>query len=201
MIINTSEKIIDIDKLPEVVSHLKKQGKKIVTTNGAFDILHVDHKVVLERSRALGDILIVGVNSDRSVKQYKSEDRPIIPDDERAQLIAALACVDYVTIFHEPDPIKFLQIVKPSIHTKGGDYDPDKLIETKTVRENGGEVVAIPHPVIRTTSSIIEKILKIRGQARLYRYKECDLQYFLHQCLYWEWPEIHLGYFVILYFR
>ena len=160
---NTNKKFIPITELGPIVESLKKEGKKIVTTNGAFDLLHVDHKTVLEESKALGDVLIVGVNSDSSIKQYKSDLRPILPEAERAELISAFACVDYVTIFYEERPINFLEIVKPHIHTKGGEYDPEKLHETATVRKNGGEIVPIHHPTRQTTTAIIERILKIYG--------------------------------------
>lgn len=152
-----------MDKLGEISSVLKKEGKKIVTTNGAFDILHIGHKRALEASRALGDVLIVGVNSDTSVKQYKSEQRPIISENERAELLAGFACVDFVTIFNEPDPCHFLEVVKPDIHTKSGDYVADEIIEVPTVRNNGGEVVIISLVEGVSTTNIIDRILKVYG--------------------------------------
>ena len=154
-----SSKIVPENKLFFLTRKLKKQGKKIVTTNGAFDMLHVGHILLLEKSKSLGDILIVGINSDSSVKQYKSEKRPIIPEAERARLVAALTCVDYITIFNEPDPVNFLELVKPAIHTKGGDYDSEKLIETVTVLRNGGEVVIISDR-IQWTTEIINRLIE-----------------------------------------
>jgi len=159
---NTKQKILSLTQLKEVVTDLKKLGKKIVTTNGAFDMLHIGHKRVLEESKLLGDILIVGINSDTSVKRYKSDLRPIIPEIERAELVAALACVDYITIFNESDPINFLELVKPAIHTKGGDYNPEKLLETPVIQKNGGKIVIIPGKV-QSTTDIIDRILKIYG--------------------------------------
>lgn len=157
---NTIQKIVTLQELEVIVTGLKKEGKKIVTTNGAFDLFHVGHKKVLEESKSFGDVLIVGVNSDASVKQYKSNKRPIIPEDERAEIVAALACVDYVLIFEDLRPIKFLEIVKPDIHTKGGEYDVEKLHETEIIRQNGGVIIKTKS-VKLTTTEIIEKIKKI----------------------------------------
>lgn len=164
-IMNTQSKIVSLEKLEIIVADLKKQSKKIVTTNGAFDILHVGHKRALEASRALGDVLIVGVNSDSSVKQYKSYLRPIMPENDRAEMLAGLACLDYVTIFNETDPKNFLELVKPNIHTKSGDYKAEELKETPTVIKNGGEVVIIPYVSGQSTTNVIEKIIKIYGQS------------------------------------
>ncbi|MCR4333503.1 MAG: D-glycero-beta-D-manno-heptose 1-phosphate adenylyltransferase [Patescibacteria group bacterium] len=160
---NTRAKLVSLAELPAIVEKLKKQGKKIVTTNGAFDILHVGHKRALEESKSLGDVLIVGVNSDSSVKQYKSDLRPIIPEDDRAEVLAGLACVDFVTIFTETDPKNFLDLVKPDIHTKSGDYKEEELKETSTVLQNGGEVVIIPFIEGKSTTNIIDRILKVYG--------------------------------------
>jgi len=159
---NTTKKITDLQELVSIVENLKKQGKKIVTTSGAFDILHAGHITALEQSKSLGDILIVGLNSDSSIKKYKSDKRPIIPEKERAIMLAALTSVDYVIIFNEPDPINFLELVKPDIHTKGEDHDPEKLLETEVVRQNGGVIIKTKS-VKPTTTEIVEKILKIYG--------------------------------------
>ena len=152
------KKIVSLKELDSIVTELKSMNKKIVSTNGAFDLLHVGHKRALEESKQLGDILIVGINSDSSVKQYKSKLRPIIPDTERAEMVAGLSCVDYVTIFHEKDPLRFLEIARPDIHTKGGDYDPKKLIEFNVLRKNGVKIVKTKS--IKSTTDIIKKILK-----------------------------------------
>src|SRR3989344_186268 len=141
---NTLQKIVTLEELGVIVAELKKQGKKIVTTNGAFDLLHIGQKRALEESKSLGDVLIVVLNSDTSVKKYKSDLRPVLPEAERAEMVSALACVDYVTIFTDTDPINLLEFIKPAVHTKGGDYTADELLETPTVRKNGGEVVIIP---------------------------------------------------------
>ena len=134
------EKILSIDKLMEVVDKLKKSNKKIVTTNGIFDILHIGHVRYLQDAKKWGDILVVCVNSDVSTKKIKGPQRPLNNENDRAEMLAALQCVDYVTIFAEENPIKILGIIKPDIHVKGGDYQPDQLVEADTVRKNGGEV-------------------------------------------------------------
>jgi rfaE bifunctional protein nucleotidyltransferase chain/domain len=157
-------KVVTQEELKGIVAQLKSQGKKIVTTNGSFDILHVGHVRALQLTRALGDVLIIGVNSDSSVKQYKSDQRPIIPQDDRAEMLAALACVDYVTIFTETDPRNFLELVKPNVHCKSGDYDAEKMIETPVVRKNGGEVKIIPFVPGKSTTAIVKKICDVYGQ-------------------------------------
>ncbi len=155
---NARDKILPLTELPALVETLKKEGKKIVTTNGCFDILHIGHLRALEASNALGDVLIVGINSDASVKDYKSPLRPIVPQAERAEMIAGLACVDYVTIFPERNPIRFLELVQPDIHTKSSDRQADKLPETPIVRQHGGDVVMVPLIPGQSTTKIIDRI-------------------------------------------
>lgn len=160
---STKNKIISLGELKIAVDDLKKQGKKIVTTNGAFDILHVGHKRALEESKSLGDILIVGVNSDASVKQYKSDFRPIISEVDRAEMVAGFECVDYIVIFNEPDPINFLNQIKPHIHTKSGDYKAEDLIEYSTLTKNDTKIVIVPLITDKSTTKIINRILEIYG--------------------------------------
>jgi len=155
---NSLNKVVTLDQLASIVADLKSQGKKIVTTNGAFDILHVGHKRALEASRALGDVLIVGVNSDSSVRQYKSDLRPIVPEADRTEMLSALGCVDFVTIFNEVDPRNFLEFIKPHIHTKSGDYKVEDLLETSTVEKNGGKVVIIPFVNGKSSTDLIKRI-------------------------------------------
>jgi rfaE bifunctional protein nucleotidyltransferase chain/domain len=157
-------KVVTQQELATIVADLKKQGKKIVTTNGAFDVLHVGHVRSLQQAKSFGDVFIVGVNSDSSVKKYKSDKRPIIGENDRAELLAALSCVDYVMIFSETDPRAFLELVKPAIHTKSGDYEAEKMIETPTVRKNGGEVRIIPFLPGISTTEIVKKICDVYGQ-------------------------------------
>lgn len=157
-------KIVPLAELATIVAGLRSQGKRIVTTNGAFDILHVGHARALQQAKSFGDVLIVGVNADSSVKQYKSDKRPVIGEQDRAELLAALACVDYVTIFAETDPRAFLEIVKPHTHVKSGDYEAEKMIETPTVRKHGGDVRIVPLIAGKSTTAIINKIREIYGQ-------------------------------------
>lgn len=157
---NTKQKIVSIRQLQKIVAELKERDKKIVATNGAFDLLHIGQKRCLEESKLLGDILIVGINSDSSVKQSKSDLRPIIHEDERAELVAALACVDYVTIFNEKDPVNFLELIHPNIYTKGGDYTLEQNLEADFVRKNVGKIIIIPGK-IQSTTDIIKKIIEI----------------------------------------
>lgn len=138
---------------------LRAAGKRVVFTNGVFDILHVGHLRYLEAARALGDALLIGVNADASVRRLKGPTRPINPENERAELLAALRCVDGVCVFHEDTPMELIQVVRPDIHAKGGDYKtPDALPETPLVRSLGGEVVILPLVPDRSTTRIVETL-------------------------------------------
>jgi len=137
---------------------LRAEGKKVVSTNGCFDILHVGHSRILAESKALGDVLVVGLNSDSSVSKLKGPSRPINKQDDRAELLAALSAVDYVTIFDEDTPVEFLKELKPNIHVKGADYKPEDLQETPVVRSFGGEVVILQLVPGRSTSNVVSKI-------------------------------------------
>lgn len=135
---------------------LRGQGKRIVFTNGVFDLLHVGHVRYLQDARALGDALFIGVNSDDSVRRLKGPTRPLNLEDERAELLAALSCVDAVSIFGEDTPHALIEVVRPHIHAKGGDYaSPDVLPETPLVRSLGGEVVILPLTPGRSTTRLI----------------------------------------------
>ena len=151
-------KVIDRKNLDEVIFEEKNQNKKIVSTNGCFDILHVGHVRYLQESKKQGDILVVYLNSDASVKRLKGESRPLNSESDRAEVLAALACVDYVVIFEEDTPCNLIEITKPDVHTKGGDYNPDNLPETKVIRENGGELVFINFTEGKSTTATIEKM-------------------------------------------
>lgn len=152
--------LLDREKLGEIVEELKKQGKTIVFTNGCFDILHVGHLKYLNESKRQGDILIVGVNSDSSVKKLKGETRPINNQFDRAEILGGLKAVDFTTIFEEQTPIETLEIIKPNIHIKGGDYKKEDLPETKIVEKNGGEVRILSFVDGKSTTNIINKIKK-----------------------------------------
>lgn len=148
------------DELSARAESLRAEGKRIVFTNGVFDILHVGHVRYLEQARSLGDALFVGINSDASVRRLgKGPDRPINPEDERAEVIAALRCVDGVCVFDEDTPVALIEAVKPTIHCKGGDYaSPDALPETALVRSLGGDVVILSLVPGRSTTRVVEKL-------------------------------------------
>lgn len=131
-------------ELIEVVEKARSAGKVIVFTNGCFDILHVGHIRYLEKARAMGDLLVVGVNTDESVRRLKGPDRPINSESDRAEVLAALECVDYVSLFAEDTPVELIQTIKPDIDVKGGDYSPDDMPEAAVVQAYGGRVEIIP---------------------------------------------------------
>ena len=133
-------------------------GKKIVTTNGSFDIIHIGHVKSLVEAKKLGDVLIVGLNSDSSIKKYKSPDRPIIGQEDRAEMLAALECVDYVTIFDETDPIELLKIIKPDFHVKS--KSGFKGLERDVVEENGGKIILLDDVEGKSTTGILERLKK-----------------------------------------
>ncbi|MBX9906620.1 D-glycero-beta-D-manno-heptose 1-phosphate adenylyltransferase [Patescibacteria group bacterium] len=134
------------------------RDKVIVTTNGVFDLLHVGHVRYLEEAKALGDILVVAVNSDSSVKENKGPARPFNSEKDRAEVLAALACVDYVTIFNEKTPVEVLRKLKPAIHVKGGDYVMEQIVERQVVEEGGGKVVLLNKIDCASTTDIAAKI-------------------------------------------
>src|SRR3989344_3514302 len=137
------QKIKKINELKKIVAELRAKGKKIITTNGVFDILHIGHIRYLQEAKKLGDVLILAINSDSSTKKIKGPKRPLNNENDRAEALAALECVDYVTIFNEENQIKILQEIKPNIHVKGGDYDISQIIEKGVVEKNGGKVILI----------------------------------------------------------
>jgi len=154
-----SEKIIEREELKEKVEALKKAGKRIVFTNGCFELLHIGHVHYLSAAKAEGDILVVGVNSDRSVREIKGPRRPVMPENERAEVLASLACVDFVTLFDEPDPLVTIRTLMPDVLVKGADWEEDAIVGKDVVEANGGRVVRIPLTQGASTTGIIEKIL------------------------------------------
>jgi rfaE bifunctional protein nucleotidyltransferase chain/domain len=152
------KEVVNINELAKVVAVLKANGKRIVTTNGCFDILHKGHVSILQAAKEMGDVLIVGLNSDDSVRKLKGASRPINNENDRAAVLAALKSVDFVTIFTEDTPVEFLKAVKPDIHVKGADYSKDKLEETPVVEAAGGKVVLLPITKGLSTTSIVDKI-------------------------------------------
>lgn len=157
-----SEKIL-ADRLKDKIEFLRRQNKdlKVIATNGCFDILHIGHVRSLQKAKSLGNFLVVGINSDASVKKLKGDDRPINNEDDRAEVLASLSCVDIVTIFNDQTAENFLSQVKPDIYVKGGEYDLDKLAEAILVRKLGGQAIAIPMVQGSSTTTLIEKIKKI----------------------------------------
>ena len=157
---NTIDKIVTLESLVTRLKKVRKAAKKIVFTNGCFDILHVGHVRYLAEARSRGDILIVGLNSDASVSLIKGARRPIVRQHHRAEVLASLACVDHIVIFEEPDPLRLIQTLKPDILVKGEDWETDAIIGAEDVRSRGGEIVRISFVEETSTTGIIQTILK-----------------------------------------
>jgi len=154
----SSQNVLDRKHLIEVVSIARRNGARIVFANGCFDVLHVGHIRYLEGARQLGDILIVGVNSDYQVAIQKGSGRPIMPEAERAELLASLESVSYVTIFDEPTVEELLLALKPDVHAKGTDYTVDTVPEREVVRSYGGQVAIVGDPKDHSTSQILSRM-------------------------------------------
>jgi len=150
--------VLEITGLIEKVKELKAEGKTIVTTNGCFDIIHAGHVRYLKQAKQLGDVLIVCLNSDNSVKRLKGPTRPLNPQDDRAEVLAGLAAVDYVAIFEQDTPSDTLGRIKPDIHVKGGDYSEETLPEAAIIKAGGGKIKFIPLVEGRSTTNIIKRI-------------------------------------------
>jgi D-beta-D-heptose 7-phosphate kinase/D-beta-D-heptose 1-phosphate adenosyltransferase len=151
-------KVLDRETLQSVVENLHRQGKKVVFTNGCFDILHVGHVRYLHQAGKLGDVLVVGLNTDASVRNLKGDKRPLIPQDERVDVLAALEAVHYVTLFDEPTPLALITALRPDILVKGGDWKKEEVVGRDEVRSWGGKVVIIPEIEGASTTHIVEKI-------------------------------------------
>jgi rfaE bifunctional protein nucleotidyltransferase chain/domain len=162
--VSSSDKILNRDALAKAVSELKAKGKKVVFTNGVFDLLHVGHLRYLKQACALGDVLVIGLNADSCVKRLKGENRPILPEAERAELLAGLDCVDYVCIFEEDDPRELIKAIVPNILVKGGDWPIDQILGRDTVEAAGGKVLSLPFVEGRSTTSIVDSIVKRYGK-------------------------------------
>ena len=146
------------EELTKTVAALKASGKKVVTTNGCFDLLHVGHVRYLKAARALGDVLVVGLNTDASVRKLKGEKRPIQNENDRAEILASLECVDFVCLFDEDTPVELLKVLKPDVHAKGGDYKPSDLAETPVVESMGGRLAIIDLVQGRSTTNIVARM-------------------------------------------
>ncbi|NIA30003.1 MAG: D-glycero-beta-D-manno-heptose 1-phosphate adenylyltransferase, partial [Actinobacteria bacterium] len=158
----TAEKLLTLDRLKLVVDKARADKKRVVWTNGCYDIMHVGHILYLEKAKALGDILVVGLNSDASVRKYKGPLRPIVEETQRAKLLTSLTCVDYVVIFDDESPIRLIEKLHPDIYAKGGDYTVDTINqdERHVVEAYGGEIALLPGVEGMSTTNIIDKILE-----------------------------------------
>jgi len=151
-------KVKDLSSLKKEIEALKAEGKRIVFTNGCFDLLHPGHLRYLYAARQMGDFLVVAVNTDRSVKAIKGENRPIQSQNERAEILAALSVVDAVVLFDEDNPLKVIRHVIPDVLVKGGDWTEDKIIGADVVQKAGGVVKSLPFLAGYSTTALIEKI-------------------------------------------
>jgi D-beta-D-heptose 7-phosphate kinase/D-beta-D-heptose 1-phosphate adenosyltransferase len=155
-----TRKIKTLEEMLQVRSELRAQGRKLVFTNGCFDLLHVGHVRYLNQARALGDALVVAINSDRSVRENKGEGRPLVPEAERAEVLSALACVDYVTIFDERTPQSVIDAIVPDVLVKGADWGLSEIVGRETVEEAGGVVRNITLVPGRSTTSIVARVIE-----------------------------------------
>lgn len=155
-----SGKILSLEDLLRERTTLRAEGKSLVFTNGVFDLLHVGHVRYLQQARALGDALLVAINSDRSVRELKGASRPVIVEQERAEILAALRQVTYVTIFDDISPRSLIARVLPDVLAKGGDYGPDEIHGREEVEAAGGRVFSLPFIEGASTTAIIEKMRK-----------------------------------------
>lgn len=160
---NATERILELDEIRNCVANAKTSGKKIVFANGCFDVLHAGHIRYLNGARELGDLLVVGVNSDRQVAILKGRGRPVLKERERAELVASLEAVDFVTIFDEPTVERLLLELRPDIHAKGTDYTEDTVPEREVVRSFGGRVAIVGDPKNHSTSQMLETLRNKTG--------------------------------------
>jgi rfaE bifunctional protein nucleotidyltransferase chain/domain len=151
-------KRVSLEEAGRRVAQLRAQGRSIVLANGVFDLLHVGHLRYLEGAKALGDVLVVAINSDASTRAYKGPGRPVIPQDERAELIAALACTDLVLVFDEPDVRGVIRALKPDVHAKGTDYTPESIPERSEVEAYGGRVAVTGDPKDHSTTALVSRL-------------------------------------------
>jgi len=153
--------VVSQNELMLLLAEARREGRRVVFTNGCFDILHPGHIQLLEAARDLGDLLVLGLNSDRSVRENKGANRPIVPDSERAEVAAALAAVDFVVLFDEPTPREIISSILPDVLVKGSDWGPDEIVGREEVEAAGGRVVSLPLAPGYSTSGIIERVAKL----------------------------------------
>jgi rfaE bifunctional protein nucleotidyltransferase chain/domain len=156
--LTVSGKVKSLDDLKRIADQARRDGKTVVLTNGCFDLLHRGHVHILREAKALGDILIVAINSDRSVKAIKGPSRPVLSESDRTELLAAMEMVDYVALFDEPDPYDLIAAVRPNVLVKGGDWGSDQIVGADIVKRYGGKVAVIPYLKGFSTTEIIERI-------------------------------------------
>lgn len=152
------KKIKSFREIEKISRELKREGKKIVFTNGCFDILHKGHIRLLKKAKSLGDILIVGLNTDTSVKRLKGKGRPFLRQSERAEILSALEMVDYVVLFPQDTPQKLIKIIKPDVLVKGGDYKKEEVVGRDVLKEYGGRIYIFPVVKGKSTTAIAERI-------------------------------------------
>jgi rfaE bifunctional protein nucleotidyltransferase chain/domain len=152
--------VLNLAELVAARARLRQRGQRVVFTNGCFDLLHPGHVRYLQQARALGDALMVALNSDRSVRELKGSARPILKEDERAEVLAALACVDFVTIFDEPTPQQIIAALLPDVLVKGGDWRLETIVGREEVEAAGGRVLSLPFVDGVSTSEVIARILQ-----------------------------------------
>jgi rfaE bifunctional protein nucleotidyltransferase chain/domain len=158
-----SGKLKTLEELKGIAAEARNAGKKVVFTNGCFDLLHRGHIHVLREAKACGDLLIAAINSDKSVKQIKGSARPVLPQSDRSELLAALEMVDYVVLFDEPDPHELISAICPDVLVKGGDWSSDRIVGAEVVEKAGGRVAVIPYIKGFSTTQIIERIKNLDG--------------------------------------
>lgn len=156
-----TNKLLTVPALSATLRSRRDRGERVVFTNGCFDLLHVGHTRFLQQARSLGDCLIVGLNSDASVRSIKPG-RPIVPENQRAEVLSALACVDYVVIFYEPDPHDLIKTLQPDVLVKGGDWTLDRIIGRDIVEASGGRVLTIPLVPDISTTGMVQRIQNLR---------------------------------------
>jgi D-beta-D-heptose 7-phosphate kinase/D-beta-D-heptose 1-phosphate adenosyltransferase len=157
---DSDSKIKNLDVLTAIIAAEKARGKKVVFTNGCFDLLHAGHVKYLQKARGLGDLLVLGLNSDASVRRLKGEKRPLIGEDERAHILAALDCIDYVVLFDQDTPLELITALKPLILAKGGDYTAEGVVGKEVVEAYGGRVELVTFVDGKSTTNIIERVLE-----------------------------------------
>lgn len=165
----TSNTVTSLAALQRLLATARRRGKTIAFTNGCFDLIHAGHVQYLERIKRLADVLVVGLNSDASVRRLKGAGRPLMPARDRARLLAGLRAVDYVVVFAEDTPQRLIRALRPDVLAKGADWSASKIVGADDVRRAGGRVVRVPFLAGRSTTRLIQRIVKVYGRPRLRR--------------------------------